>query len=168
MYLNQWKLQTRTIASIKWALIVIHQIPFYFELRRSHFCTRKKSCFVWNSCCANQCVYYALTWDNLSNLEKVNLCHAMWNFLEPVEKPCSLKICCRRIRVVQNDKAFAKICPIYKFRTVLNSWDHPTSKSSNHFFLNLCLEVAKSIWKYWKIGIIPKGNNVFQVYSLLQ
>ena len=24
-------------------------------------------------------------------------------------------------RVAQNDKAFAKMCPIYKFRTVLNS-----------------------------------------------
>ena len=33
------------------------------------------------------------------------------------------------IRVAQNHKAFAKICPIAKFRTFLESLDHSTSKS---------------------------------------
>ena len=32
-------------------------------------------------------------------------------------------------RVAQNHKAFAKICPIVKFRTFLESLDHSTSKS---------------------------------------
>ena len=42
---------------------------------------------------------------------------------------------------------------------VILHWNH-----FNHFFLNHCLEVANSIWNYWKISIIPKENNVFQVY----
>ena len=45
-------------------------------------------------------------------------CAQKINFLDDIQ-----------IRVAQNDKAFAKMCPIYKFRTVLNSSDHPTSKS---------------------------------------
>ena len=37
-------------------------------------------------------------------------------------------------------KFFAKICPIYKFQTVLNSWDRPTSKLFKTF---LCKTLFK-------------------------
>ena len=50
----------------------------------------------------------------------------------------------------------AKLCPIFKFRTVLKSWDHSEFKYAKHFFLNHYLEVASLIWSFALFCIIPK------------
>ena len=40
----------------------------------------------------------------------------------------------------------AKVCPIFKFRTVLKSWDHFALNQVIIFVLKLCLEVANLTW----------------------
>ena len=69
------------------------------------------------------------------------------------------------IRVAQNHKAFAKICPIVKFRTFLESLDHSTSKSFLSFFYKVGLKDPEFALKFC---ITPKENTVFSSISILR
>ena len=65
-------------------------------------------------------------------------------------------------RVVHFYKVIAKVCPILKFRTFLESWDDSKSKLFHTFFSKVTLNGTAIALKFWTFCITPKASTLSQ------